>query len=70
MKCKECDVPSIVRMVGEYHVEDGGDEFWNGDVRHVHDPNPILRHYLCSNGHFWVETELIQCPSCGSEWRP
>ena len=38
--------------------------FDEGGVRHVHDPNNITTHYVCSRGHSWAEEKHSTCP-CG-----
>ena len=65
--CPECptdDQPRIHEDGTSTTLLAGGGPYWEGGVRHDHDPNTITDAFHCARGHRWTVKRRRECPGC------
>lgn len=69
-ECAECRLSGIVKlMLPDTGVSIRPLRTFRDDsgVTHIHENEPMLVSYRCSNGHHLTRIEVVTCPGCG--WR-
>jgi len=61
--CKNNNEKSKVYIVGTfYDLKEPQDRFFDENGKwHVHDTNPTINKYQCTNGHEWSEKKYAKC---------